>query len=1427
MRVRVLGPLEVGDATGLWPRDRVVLAALAARLGDVLTAEVLADALWGERPPRSWPKVIHGCISRLRGALGADAIETVAGGYRLVRSRLDLDRDEFEAHAARGREFLATGAPERAVSALGAALDLWSGTPFPELEEWAPGRLEAARLGELRLAVQDDLLAARLECGEHAEVAVEGTVLVGEEPWRERRWSLLALAHYRCGRQAKALATIRTARRALGRELGLDPGSELVALERAILAQDPDLAAEHEARTSTQCPWRGLASYDAEDSETFFGRSGDISACLQRLDESPLLVLAGPSGCGKSSLLKAGLMPALHRSRGSAHVFSPGIDPHAALTASVAAAASDQVLCVDQFEELFTGHLDAAGRRGFLRDLASYAADRAAVVLTVRSDYLPEMSAEPSFAALAERGLHLVTPLGEEQLREAIEGPAKVAGLKLEHGLVDLLLRDASDQPGALPLLSYALAETWQRREGKLLTVDGYRASGGISGAVAASADRLCASLPESGQAQLRWLMLRMGGLADHGEPVRTPLPVATATDDPERARVLDLLVGARLVTSSDGTYELAHEALVRAWPQLRSWLEEDRDGQRLWRHLAGAATEWDALGRPDSELYQGVRLEAALDWAHREGSQPTRLERDFLDRSTAHADLERQALADQARRQRRQNRRLRALLAGIAILLVVSSAAAVLAVDQRNTARESRAAAVHESLVSRSLSLRSSKRDVAALLAVEAYRDSPDSLAQSALLGTFTEAPGFMGYRQVPYTGLQGAAIPGTSRVVLGSGTRLHIVDLNSARIGPLFSNPLSSNLSMMSVLKVSADGRRLAHLMFDPRRAAHCGSVGRLREDNGLGCTVLTVFDLKTRTPVFGPEPTLVSGGDVAIDRTGRLVAIAGGLNGDLVTYDVDRGRVLGRLPGYPRPKDADESEDWRDTAAVAFDRRAGVFLGSMAGPLRLVDARTMRVRRTVPTPPRTTHNFLTLARGNLLVGGGDRGLIAVDARSGRRRWYANLDVEEQEQKWSCTSYAVAEEDGLLYCGGEYGPIEERDLASGQRTGRRLRDNQRGETGDIAVAGDSELVEFGRGYYARWRLDGSGPVTRLVAPGSTSAAGYNPDGHLIATVPQDANGPHDVIDLDSGRRLLRADDHADPTWVSNRTLMLTRPSRGSVLVDVDTGQRRRPRSRTVARAPGVLPAGDAEHAWALTWRNPDVDLLEFDGLTGRLTGREFSLPGFPYVLRYSPQDQSVWVNYYREVSGSHLYREDDTGNTRATRIDLATGQPEEEFFVVSSAVTDAGGGRLVGTNTRGDLQEYDPKSKRPLATLPGAPSTIWKMEFSRDGTRFLAAGLDARINVYATDDWVRLGSIPMEGLGSDHDQEDILVFQAGHLRPDGQAVLVNAPAGVAEWSLEPDRLAAAACQLAGRNLTVAEWATYMGEERYHRTCPAYPVPE
>lgn len=308
MGIAVLGPLEVdGTPSSLGLRDRVVLQALAVSPGVPVSADALAEAIWGEDLPASWAKVVQGCVVRIRKALGADTIETSPQGYRLVHHADHIDHLKFGRLLERARELVAAREPERAAYVLREALALWRGEPFAELVEWQPGRVATERLVELRLEAEDLLTEAELLAGHHRAALAPAQRMVREAPLRERRWGLLALALYQDGRQAEALQTLKRARRVLLDELGLDPGPDLVTLEEAILHQDPSLAvAATITQPSTECPYPGLVAYDIEDAATFYGREEVTASCLRRLDESRVLAVVGPSGCGKSSLVRRG-----------------------------------------------------------------------------------------------------------------------------------------------------------------------------------------------------------------------------------------------------------------------------------------------------------------------------------------------------------------------------------------------------------------------------------------------------------------------------------------------------------------------------------------------------------------------------------------------------------------------------------------------------------------------------------------------------------------------------------------------------------------------------------------------------------------------------------------------------------------------------------------------------------------------------------------------------------------------------------------------------------------------------------------------------------------------------------------------------------------------------------------------------------------
>ncbi|HEY0619035.1 MAG TPA: BTAD domain-containing putative transcriptional regulator, partial [Kribbella sp.] len=486
MGIAVLGPLTIqGERKNLARRDRVVLAALSVHPGEVVSPGVLADVLWGERPPASWQKVIQGCVVRLRKVLGNHAIETSTDGYCLTIPLDEIDIQRFERAVARAGVMLDAAEAERSALVLADALTLWRGKPLAEVENWDAARIEIARLEELRQLAEELYVEASLRSGAHESVLGKAKVMTAEAPLRERRWALLATAQYQSGHQGDALTTLRRLRTMLDDELGLDAGQEIDALEQAILRQDPSLVvASARPEPSAICPYQGLKPYDVNDADVFFGRDAEVVVGVRKLAETSVLAVVGPSGCGKSSLVRAGVVATLRRDGIRVVAITPGVHPMATLAAALPGQGAPPPLLVDQCEEVFSLCEDVVERESFLTRLADHSAE-APLILSLRADRLADLSSHPIFARAVERGLHLLTAMSEADLRVAITEPARLASLVVEPGLVDLLVAEVAGQPGALPLMSHALAETWQRREGRTLTISGYHASGGIQGAVA------------------------------------------------------------------------------------------------------------------------------------------------------------------------------------------------------------------------------------------------------------------------------------------------------------------------------------------------------------------------------------------------------------------------------------------------------------------------------------------------------------------------------------------------------------------------------------------------------------------------------------------------------------------------------------------------------------------------------------------------------------------------------------------------------------------------------------------------------------------------------------------------------------------------------------------------------------------------------
>ncbi len=741
MQIRLLGPTEVEGHSSLGRRDRVVLAALVIGHPDPLTTHQLSVALWADDVPASGNKIVQGAVMRLRRTLGTDHIETTPQGYRLVLDLVEVDITEFERLVRRAREQLAAGDGRRAAAIYREALSLWRGDPLVELQGWDEARAEAARLVEIHQTAQEEQIEALLASGEANDAVAASRRLVGLPGFREHGWALFALGLYRSGRQREALEVLRQVRTTLRDELGVDPGQELADLERAILCQDLALQPPPapEIRSSEVCPYPGLRAYDVDRADLFAGRESEVEECLRRLDDSDLLIVVGASGSGKSSLVRSGLAPALRLLGRDVTVLTPGSDPGPNLTACLAGVDPAAIVVVDQLEEAFSG-TDVADVITFLQELSRVLESGRAIVATIRADQLAALAYDPSFADRAQRCLLLLTPMTEPALRRAIEEPARRSGLRLEPGLVDLLVREIAGEPGGLPLLGHTLVETWARREGDTLTVEGYQATGGINGAVAQSAERLYESLDLADRRSVRTILNRLVTVPAGGEPVAIRVPARVFRGAPDASRLLTTLVGARLVTVDAETVTIAHECLVRAWPRLRAWLDEDSEGQRTLAYLQVAADGWDRGGRSVEELYRGARLQATLEWRDSSGPLLSAVEVVFLETSAAHQQDESRARAHELAERTRTNRQLHWALGAVVVLLVVSLVGGSLAsANGRRAAREASAAQISaaDSRADRLASASQSEPrvDLSLLLARQAVSESSDPALAGNLL--------------------------------------------------------------------------------------------------------------------------------------------------------------------------------------------------------------------------------------------------------------------------------------------------------------------------------------------------------------------------------------------------------------------------------------------------------------------------------------------------------------------------------------------------------------------------------------------------------------------------------------------------------------------------------------------------------------------
>ena len=458
-----------------------------------------------------------------------------------------------------------------------------------------------------------------------------------------------------------------------------------------------------EAPTAGEAPFKGLQYFEEVDSDLFFGRELLTAKLVNRLSSSQFLsVIIGASGSGKSSLVRAGLIPSLKKGKGlmdgtklpegstewRVHVITPTAHPLEALaieltrdSESVTATSTlmddlmqdprsmalflvrkypkqHTLLVLDQFEEMFTLCRDEFEREAFIDNLLTtlnQGEGHVTLVLTLRADFYAHLAQYPELREAVAQQQEYIGPMTTDELRRAIEEPARRGHWVFEPGLVDLILRDVGDEPGALPLLSHALLETWKRRAGHTLTLKGYADAGGVHGAIAHTAESMYQNLSHAEQTITHNIFLRLTELGEGTEDTRRRTSLAELISHPDDANevraVLNLLAEARLITLGEDTVEVAHEALIREWPTLREWLTQDREGLLLHRQITEAAHEWELLERDAGSVYRGARLAQAREWAILHPNSLNTGERAFIEASN---ELEqREQTEREAQRQR------------------------------------------------------------------------------------------------------------------------------------------------------------------------------------------------------------------------------------------------------------------------------------------------------------------------------------------------------------------------------------------------------------------------------------------------------------------------------------------------------------------------------------------------------------------------------------------------------------------------------------------------------------------------------------------------------------------------------------------------------------------------------------------------------
>ena len=1188
--------------------------------------------------------------------------------------------------------------------------------------------------------------------------------------------------------------------------------------EPKAVAQLLDLAAKVRREDSPSpglCPYKGLNYFDESDADLFVGREVLTTKLVERVlsmtvrdsfEKRRFLAIVGASGSGKSSLVRAGLIPALRWNKQSAdwhvYIFTPTVHPLESLATSLTHESGSMIttttlmddlaresrslqlfvkqrlqaenhahvlLIVDQFEELFALCRLEAERFAFINNLlttASEAAGQITIVVTLRADFYAHCANYPELREALAKNQEYIGAMNKEELCRAIEEPARRGRWELEPGLVDLLLHDVGQEPGALPLLSHALLETWQRRRGRILTLSGYASSGGVRGAIAETAETVFADqFTQAQQAIARRIFLRLTELSDETSTAdtRRRAKLNELILKPEERiatqAVLKALADARLITTSEDFAEVAHEALIREWPTLRNWLEDNREGLRLHRQLTEATQEWMDQDRAQDLLYRGARLAQAREYAASHEEELNLSEREFIAASTDHSEreiaereLQRQRELDSIRKlaetEKQSAIRLKIrnrVITSIGILAILLAVVANI-FRVHSQADFTRSEAQRLALEANNLMLNNGDSSLVALLSIRSlkmqYTPAGDAVLTS-LTGFETPPREFKGHTDFIY----GVAIsPDGTYLATGSVDQtIRLWDIATGKTVGI----LKGHTNAIEAVVFSPDGKTLLSSSDD--------GTARLW-DVTTGQTI-RVFSTSTVMgyAAFSPDGNFFVA--AYADATGRI-------------WDVTTGKTVHILTGHTK-----------GLARVAYSPDGNyVLTGSGDDTARLWDTAT---GQQVQVFPGHTHGVSAVAfspDGKYIATGDDpmvrlwdiaTGQVVRDF-SGHQAWVSGIRFSPDGQ--------------FLLTGSGDRTARLWDVATGQLI--RILGGNTAVVQDVTFSPDGRLaVTAGDDKIAKvWSLQ--------TFPGGMQFAGHNgriwqasfsPDGKKIVTANEDFTAR--VWDVVTGQTLSGLSGHTAPVRGAifspdGKMVLTTSEDTTARLWDVTSGKELR------------RFAGHMDTVYRAAF-SPDGTYLITTGWDG--TARVWDTQSGKTLLIYRGQSPSPVNRIAFSPNGKTVVTSSDDGTARLWdpltcqdlmvfkgHTDIATGvafSPEGKYLVTSSRDSSV---RLWGVATGKELRRFT-----------GHIGYVYGAAFSPDGKYILSGGADGTARLWD----VKTGKEVRRFTGHTDEVREV------NFSPDGKYILTASNDGTARlWLTDYHDTIRAVCAVLTRDLTPEE---------------------